>query len=102
MQPLTWKPPITTGTSGCAEVAREIERARILVRLHADQADEAAAGFADVAHDALDVDDGVALVIGFDVDIDIGTEHVVLGAFASAGHRRWRDCSTEWSSATTG
>ena len=65
-----------------AEDAGEVERARILVGLHADQRHEAAARIANVARDALGVDDGVALVIGFDVDLDIGPERVVLGAFA--------------------
>ena len=65
---------------GRAELAREIERARILVRLHADQADEARAGGADLSDRALDVDDGVALVIGVDLDIDVGAEHLRLGA----------------------
>ena len=56
------------GKPGGAELAGEIERAGKLVGLHADQADEAGFGTADLANGALDVDDGVALVIGLDVD----------------------------------
>ncbi len=67
---------------GLAELAGDIERARILIGLNADQRDEAAAGLADVAHRLLHVDDGVALVIGFDLDIDIGAERERFGAFA--------------------
>ncbi len=66
--------------SGGAELAREIERARILVRLHADQPDETAAGRSDLRDCALDVDDGVALVKRVDLDIDIGPEHALGGA----------------------
>jgi len=55
----------------------EIERARILIRLNADQADHAAAGGADAPRRGLDIDDGVALVASFDLDIDVGAEHAV-------------------------
>ena len=57
MQPETWNPPITTGTPAARNCAREIERARKLVRLHADEADEARAGRSDLPDRALDVDD---------------------------------------------
>ena len=67
---------------GLAELAGDIERARILIGLNADQRHEAAAGLANVAHRLLHVDDGVALVIGFDFDVDIGTERERFGAFA--------------------
>ena len=39
-QPETWKPPITTGKPGGAELAGEIERVVELVRLDADQPDQ--------------------------------------------------------------
>jgi hypothetical protein len=61
-----------------AELAREVECARKLVRLHADQADEAAARRADALDHALNVDDRVALVIGLDDNIDVGAEYAVL------------------------
>ena len=64
-----------------AELPGKIEGARILVRLHADQADHAGAGGADALGDAGDVDDGVAFVAGFDFDIDVGPEHVVVRTF---------------------
>jgi hypothetical protein len=66
------------GETRGAELAREIERARILVRLDADQADKAPAGRANVAHRLLHVDDGVALVAGIDLDIDVGAQHARL------------------------
>ena len=44
-------------------------------------ADEAAASLLGFAGDALDVDDGVALVAGVDLDIDVGSEHLALVAF---------------------
>ena len=69
------------GKAGLAELAREIERARILVRLHADEADETCARRADLPDRALDVDDRVAFVVGIDVDIDVGAEHLRVGAF---------------------
>ncbi len=68
------------GQPAFAEFTAEIERARILVRLHADQPDHAAAGGADALRHALDIDDGVALVAGLDLDIDVGTEHALVGA----------------------
>ena len=40
MQPETWKPPMQTWQAGRAERPREIDRARELVRLHADQPDQ--------------------------------------------------------------
>src|ERR1700733_4565352 len=68
------------GQPTLAEFAAEIERARILIRLHADQPDHAAAGRADAFHHAFDIDDGVALVAGLDLDIDVGTEHALVRA----------------------
>ena len=64
-----------------AKLAAEIERARILVRLHADQTDHATTGAADALGDPRNVDDGVALVASFDVDVDVRAEHAVVGAF---------------------
>ena len=59
---------------GGAELAGEVERARKLVRLHADQADKAGTGLADVADDAFDVNDRVALVVSFQRDLDLRAE----------------------------
>ncbi len=67
--------------AGGAEAPRQVERPGELVGLHADEADEALAGGADALDSALHVDDGVALVIGFDVDIDVRSEDAVLAAF---------------------
>ena len=63
-----------------AELPPEIERARILIRLNADQADHAAAGGVDASHRGLGVDDGVALVAGFDLDVHVGTENAIARA----------------------
>jgi len=60
-----------------AELASEIERARTLVRLRADQADHAAAGGTDTLTDAVDIDDGVALVASLNLDFNIWAEHVL-------------------------
>src|SRR5580704_9049042 len=69
-----------------------MQRARILVRLHADQADktEITVG-AHLGDDALDAHPGIGLVDGDDVDIDIGAEHLALRAIVDqAVHRRQR------------
>ena len=63
-----------------AKLPPEIERARILIRLNADQADHAAAGGADAPRRGLDIDDGVALVASFDLDVHIGTENAIARA----------------------
>ncbi len=60
--------------AGRAKLPRDIDRPRKLVRLHADQAHEPAIGRLDAPDDALDRDHRVALVIGVDLDRDIGTE----------------------------
>ena len=67
--------------AGGAELAREIECSRILVRLDADEPDEAAIGGANPGDCAFHIDNGVALVKAVDVDFDIGPEDLVLGAF---------------------
>src|ERR1700722_17230350 len=64
-----------------AELPAEIERARKLVRLHADQPDHAATGGADAFGHGGHIDDGVAFVAGIDLNIDIGAEHAIVGAF---------------------
>ena len=64
--------------AGGAELAADVERARELVRLHADQADEARLA-AHVTDQALDVHDGVALVERLDRDVDVRAEHLVGG-----------------------
>ena len=62
------------------EFPAEIERARKLIGLHADQADHAAASFANAPGDGAHIHEIVALIAGFDLDLDIGTEHVRLRA----------------------
>ncbi len=83
---------------GSTKLAREIERARKLVGLHADQSDETAAGGADRPDDPLDVDNRVALVAGVDLDIDVGPERLGRGAFGEqsvdAGEAVGRDASS--------
>ena len=58
----------------------EIERARELVRLHADQHHHAGAGRLDQRRETARVDARVGLVEGMDVDLDVGAEHAPLGA----------------------
>src|SRR5580693_1817034 len=69
-----------------------MERARILVRLHADQADKAEITVgAHLGDDTLDAHPRIGLVDGDDVDIDIGPEHLALRAIVDqAIHRRQR------------
>ena len=71
---------MTTGMPSARNSAAEIERARKLVGLHADQTDHAAAGLANALGDGADIHEVVALVAGFDLDLDVGTEHVRLRA----------------------
>ena len=71
---------MTTGKPAARNWRREIERARKLVGLDADQPDKPATRGADPAHNAFDVDGGVAFVVGLDGNLDIGTEDAVGGA----------------------
>ena len=65
---------------GFAEGLGDIERARVLVRLHADQAEQAEiAVLAEALDQFLDIDPGVGLVDDVDVDLDVLTEDVSLG-----------------------
>jgi len=64
-----------------AELPAEVKRARKLVGLHADQSDHPAAARANARGDTGDVDDRVALVAGFDFDLDVGTERAGARAF---------------------
>ena len=78
-QPETWKPPIATWNAGVAERLGDVERARILVRLHADQAEQAEiAVLAEAPDQLLDVDAGIGLVDDVDVDLDVLSQDVPL------------------------
>ena len=48
--------------------------------------------------DALDVDDRVALVIGFDLDLDVGSESAGRARNRQSAHERSQGCSMESSS----
>ena len=64
-----------------AERPCDVERAGILVGLHADERDHAeAVVFAEPAQQLGNVDPGIGLVDDVDLDIDIGAEHPALGA----------------------
>ena len=64
-----------------AELSGDRHGARKLVRLHADEADDAGmARLLDARRDLLDRDADVHLVIGVDVDRHIVAEHLPLGA----------------------
>ena len=65
--------------AGFAKPGGQVHRARELVRLHADEADEPGIGALDPPDDAPHRDDGVALVIGADLDRDVGAERAPLG-----------------------
>ena len=62
------------------ELARKIKGARKLVRLNPDEPDKSAARSLYPPGRRLDVDDRVALVTGFDLDVDVGAESPLLGA----------------------
>ena len=67
--------------AGRTEVPREIEGARILVRLHPHQRQQAEIVVAPEAADQLgDVDAGIGLVDQVDIDLDVLAEHMPLGA----------------------
>ena len=60
-----------------AQHAGDVDGARELVRLHADQTDHAEiAVLAEQLDDIIDPDPGVGLVEGCDVDLDVGTQHL--------------------------
>jgi hypothetical protein len=63
-----------------AELPAKIERARKLVELDPDQTDHTAAGGANTLGDGADVDDRVALVASFDLDIHVGAKHALARA----------------------
>ena len=62
------------------EGAREVERAGKLVRLNSNEPDEPLAVSLYSSGHRLDVDELVTLVIGFDLDLDVGTKRLLLGA----------------------
>ena len=63
--------------AGLAQRLGDMQRARILVRLHADQADEAEIIVgAHVGDDAVDAHARIGLVDRGDVDIDVGPENL--------------------------
>ena len=71
---------MTHGDAQLPKFTAEIERARKLIGLHADQTDHAAAGFANALGDGAHIDEVVALIEGFDLDLGVGTKHVRLRA----------------------
>ena len=82
--------------AGGKERPRQIDRARKLVRLHADQADQRlAAGLADFPDDAVRTDAPVGLVVGVQADFDARPQHLaalgVLRQAVQAGERVGRN-----------
>ena len=65
--------------------ARDIERARRLVRLHADQQNHAVAGGLDQRGNFIGPDPSIGLVENVEFDLDIVAEHAALGAFLGNG-----------------
>ena len=67
--------------AGVAQRLGDMQRARILVRLHADQADEAEIIVgAHLGDDAVDADARIGLVDRRDLDVDVGPENFALRA----------------------
>ena len=67
--------------AGSAERPGDVQRARILIGLHADQPDHAeAVMLAEAAQQLGDVDPRIGLVDHVDVDVDIRAEHATIGA----------------------
>ena len=62
----------------CAQLARDIEGAGKLVRLHADEGDHAGVAPTSAANRS-GVDDRVALVVELELDIDIAAKNSRLG-----------------------
>ena len=82
--------------AGGAQRPRDVERARKLVRLHADQPDHAEAAMArELRDNVFGADARVGLVNRGNVDLDISTEHLprhrVLRERVEAGERIGRD-----------
>ena len=86
-----------------AEWARDIERAGKLVRLHADDPNQAEPVMAlKLRQQLLDFDAGVDLVDHRDVDVGVGSEHGATSRIRVRGCRARRACSTERMPASTG
>ena len=67
--------------AGRTQAARDIHGARIMVGLHSDEGDQAAAaGARDVARNTLRVDARIRFVEGLDIDGDVIAEHAALPA----------------------
>jgi hypothetical protein len=64
-----------------AKLPGELEGTGILIRLHPHQGHESGACGANPSDRAFDVDDRIALVIGVDLDLDLGAQDPRLGAF---------------------
>ena len=82
MQPLTWKPPMHDRDARGAQRPGDVDGARKLVGLHADQADQpaAAARRGSARMIALGPDARVGLVPDRDPDLDVVAQHAPLGA----------------------
>jgi hypothetical protein len=71
-----------------AKPVAEVESPWILLGLNADQPDHAAAGSANALRHASDVDDGVAFVAGFNLNMDVGAEDAIPGALFDQAIKR--------------
>ena len=63
-----------------AKLAADVERAGKLIRLDADQRDHSAIG-ENALRNRGKIDDGVALVVDLELDIDVGAENARFCAF---------------------
>ena len=75
-----------------AELPGEVDRARILVRLDADEPDQRSPAPAlEIANDLARHDAAVGLVVGLDGEIDAGPQHLpTAGVLGEAVHARER------------
>ena len=86
--------------AGLEELAGEVDGARELVALHADQADQRLAAAAlDVGDDAVGAHPRIGLVERLDEDVDVGPEHAALAAILAQaierGQRIGRDVGAQ-------
>src|ERR1700733_542837 len=63
-----------------AKLTADIERAGELIRLDADQSDHSAV-CEDASRNGWKIDDGVALIVDLEFDVDLGAENLGLSAF---------------------
>ena len=87
MTPETWKPPMPTMNSACAQRPGDVEGAGKLVRLHAHQHHHAGACSFDHGRKSRGPNAGIGLIKGMNGDVDIVAEDTPLGAVRARPYR---------------